>query len=82
MPPGQACCVTGRGKENPKNMALREQWNQVLVVPAVLVPREMDTHPYTLESSACLCQRGTSSEPGLSSLPQVAAAPAGRAKGK
>lgn len=62
-------------------MALRDQWSQVLAVPAVVVPREMDTHPYA-ESSACLCQRGTSSEPSLPSLLQVAAAPAGRAKGK
>lgn len=79
MPPGQACFVTGWGKENPKNTALRDRWSQVL---AVLVPWEMDTHPYTPESSACLCQRGTSSEPSLPSLLQVAAAPAGRAKGK
>lgn len=31
-------------------MALRDQWSQVLAVPAVVVPREMDTHPYALSS--------------------------------
>lgn len=45
MPPGQACCVTGWGKENPKNMALRDRWSQVL---AVLVLEKMDTHPCAL----------------------------------
>lgn len=79
MPPDQACCVTGWGKESPKNMALRDQWSQVL---AVLVPQEMDTHPYALSPRPASCQRGTSSEPSLPSLLQVAVAPAGRAKGK
>lgn len=29
-------------------MALRDWWSHILAVPAVLVPWEMDTHPYAL----------------------------------